>query len=224
MTEGFVDRDAQGRVVGEYRFGGVYQALALAAGAMKAIDKDQTNQAQGFKFRSIESIVAAAKPLLYENDLAIIPTGFELLSSEQVQSSGGTRGYRSTVRGHWTIAHADGSRMDASMLGEAVDYGDKSVSKAVQMAYKYLLTQLLGIGSEDPDAHSPEMMADTSTKRRTNALKAKAAEAFDAEAGEVWAQVMEELGIDTPDEVPTDKLAAVEARLGILAVERRAGE
>lgn len=203
----------------------LHSALAGAAGAMKAIAKDQTNQQQQFKFRSIEAIVAAAKPLLAERGLAIVPAGFTLISTEQVQSSGGTRGYRSVVSGRWVITHEDGESISAEMLGEAVDYGDKSVSKAVQMAYKYLLTQLLGIGSDDPDGQSVEIAAAPAPRRKVNptvALKRKAGEMFGTtDAATVWASVMAELDITTPDEVPEDKLAAVEARLGILAVEMR---
>lgn len=201
----------------------LHSALAGAAGAMKAIAKDQTNQQQQFKFRSIEAIVAAAKPLLAERGLAIVPAGFTLISTEQVQSSGGTRGYRSVVSGRWVITHEDGESISAEMLGEAVDYGDKSVSKAVQMAYKYLLTQLLGIGSEDPDGQSVEIAAREVAEpvSDTNRLKRIATKTFGEEAPEVWAQIMGELDIETPDALPKDKVQAVDARLAILAIERR---
>lgn len=154
---------------------GVYHALATAAGEMKAIPKDQRNTQQNFDYRSIEAIVGHAKPLLRDEGLAIIPTGFELIQTEQVQSSGGSRGWRTIVRGHWLITHSDGSSVEASMLGEAVDYGDKSASKAVQMAYKYLLTQLLGIGSEDPDGYSPEMVVEEPPVDLSGLIKVKVA-------------------------------------------------
>lgn len=182
----------------------VYESLALAAGEMKAIPKDQRNREQGFDFRSIETIVGHAKPLLEKYQLALIPVGFRVLETAEVSSSRGTRGWRTVVEGFWLIAHDDGSHVEASMLGEAVDYGDKSTSKAVQMAYKYLLTQLLGIGSEDPDGITPE--AAVSRIDPVNAAKAQVLEMVEGdtdEAKELWAEAREAVGAADDAEAAT---------------------
>lgn len=213
---------------------GVYGALAEAAGEMKAIAKDQRNTQQNFDFRSIESIVGHAKPLLAKHSLAIVPGGFDVLSSERVESSRGTAGWRTVVRGQWTIGHADGSTIQASMVGEAVDYGDKSASKAVQMAYKYMLTQLLGIGSEDPDGLSPEVAAPSDpvekepaeeltpeqiAEKGTNKLKAEALDLLgDAdEAKALWRQALAVYDMEPGDVVPTELHEKVHATLEEMA-------
>ena len=200
---------------------GIYAAVAAAAGEMKAIEKDQQNTGQGFKFRSIETIVAAAKPILTKHEISITPNGFEVISSEEVQSSSGSRGYRVVVYGGWQVGHSDGSFIEAAMLGEAIDYGDKATSKAVQMAYKYLLTQMLGIGSEDPDGESPDAGEVVSPaeqlKLRTNAAKAAVLKETngDADAAQsLWDGVLDHLGYSEP--LKETQLRKVEAALNDL--------
>ncbi len=197
---------------------GIYAAIATAAGEMKAIEKDQQNTGQGFKFRSIETIVGHAKPILAKHEISITPNGFEVISSEEVKSSSGSRGYRVVVYGGWQIGHSDGSFIEAAMLGEAIDYGDKATSKAVQMAYKYLLTQMLGIGSEDPDSESPDAGEVVSPagemEQRTNAVKAallKEADGDKEAAGSLWDGILDHLGYSEP--LKQSQLKKVEAAI-----------
>ncbi len=184
---------------------GIYAALAAAAGEIGAIPKDKQNTAQNFAYRSIESIVAAAKTVFEKYGISVVPSGHEVISSEQVESSHGSRGYRVVVSGRWRVGQIDGSYIDASMLGESIDYGDKATSKAVQMAYKYLLTQMLGIGSEDPDGESPDAGVETSQPDppplHTNALKASLLEEADgdtAAAESLWDEILDHLGYSEP--------------------------
>jgi hypothetical protein len=199
---------------------GIYGALAAAAGEMKAIEKDQQNTGQGFKFRSIETIVAAAKPILAKHEISIVPTS-SVSRHEEVTSSGGNRGWRCIVEMTWQISHADGSFIVGAQSGEAVDYGDKSTSKASQMAYKYLLTQMLGIGSEDPDGETADVgevvSPEDQVKLRTNAVKAAVLKETegDADAAQsLWDGVLDSLGYQEP--LKESQLKKVEAALNDL--------
>ena len=196
---------------------GIYAALAAAAGEIGAIPKDKRNTAQGFDYRSIESIVAAAKTVFEKYGISVVPNGHEVISSEEVTSGTGSRGFRVVVSAHWRIGQIDGSYIEASMLGESIDYGDKATSKAVQMAYKYLLTQTLGIGSEDPDGESPDAGEEVSTadqtKRRTNALKAsiyKEAKEDAAAAESVWLGLLDGLDLDPETDLDLEAVALIE--------------
>lgn len=135
----------------------VHTKLAKIAGEIGPINKDEQNKEQGFKFRSIEAITDKARPLLAKEGISVMP---RVLSREysEITARSGARGFRCIAEVEYTFtAGSDGSTAVASMIGEAVDYGDKSTSKAVQMAYKYVLTQVLAIGSgDDPDSLSPE--------------------------------------------------------------------
>jgi hypothetical protein len=130
----------------------IYKALADAAGQIGALNKTEKNKEQGFMFRSIDSIVAAAKPVFSSLSISVTPRLLEKDYAEVVSKSG-ARGWRCTVTMEYTFAAKDGSLVVTSMGGEAIDYGDKSTTKAEQMAFKYALTQVLLIGSgEDADA------------------------------------------------------------------------
>lgn len=201
----------------------IYEALAAAAGEIGAIPKDQTNTAQGFAYRSIESIIGAAKPIFAKHEISIVPNGHEIISSEEVKSGGGSRGFRVVVRAGWRVGHSDGSYIDASMVGEAIDYGDKATSKAVQMSYKYLLTQMLGIGSEDPDGESPDAGEVTSQADqltlRTNALKASLMEEADDDrndAAHLWDGILDDLGYSEP--LKASQIKKVETAISDLKV------
>lgn len=139
---------------------GIYEAMATAAGRIGALAKTEKNKEQNFMFRSIDAVLAAAKPVFAELGIAVLPQVVEK-DYQEVQSSRGTKGWRCTVTMAYTFAHKDGSSVVVSMGGEAVDYGDKSTTKAEQMAYKYALTQVLMIGSTetDPDSESHDIVA-----------------------------------------------------------------
>lgn len=142
----------------------IHERLATAAGRMPAIGKDKTNKAQQFAYRSIEAIVREARPLFYDLGIAVTP---EVLnwSSEEVESKAGAKGYRVVVEMRYKLSCVGEESMDlfdrelvGSMMGEAIDYGDKATSKAGQMAWKYYLTDVLLVasGEEDADGESPK--------------------------------------------------------------------
>lgn len=143
---------------------GLSTRLAVAAKSIGAIKKDSRNTQQNFDFRSIEAITGKVRSAFGDLGISIRPTYLDLISTDPIKSRGGADGYRTIVRVVYEIScdvvvgdDVRREEMDLSMLGEAVDYGDKSTSKAVQMAYKYALTELLAIGAEDPDAESPDV-------------------------------------------------------------------
>ena len=136
----------------------IHIKLAKIAGGIGSINKTERNKEQGFNYRSIEQITEKARPLLATEGVSTAPRMVSLEHSE-VTAKSGARGYRAVVVMAYTFtAGSDDSAIEVSMPGEAVDYGDKSTSKAVQMAYKYALTQVLQIGSgDDPDGHSVDV-------------------------------------------------------------------
>lgn len=137
----------------------IHAKLAKILGEIGPINKDSQNREQGFAFRSIEQITAAARPLFAREGISTAP---RMISHEhsEVTAKSGAKGFRAIVEVAYTFTAAeDDSSIELSMLGEAVDYGDKSTSKAVQMAYKYALTQalLIGSGEADPDSQSVDV-------------------------------------------------------------------
>lgn len=203
----------------------VGEAVARVASEVGAINKDETNKEQGFKFRSIEAITDKVRPLLARHGVVIVPNVVSFDYSEQV-SKGGARGIRCVANMAYQIVGPDGSWITGGMLGEAVDYGDKSTSKAVQMAFKYFLTELLTIGSGDAEAdlHTPDLgMAAASEpamplgevmRRRMNKYKTQLNRATRGDkevATKAWADILALHGFG-PGEAPgtMEELDAIE--------------
>jgi hypothetical protein len=183
---------------------GIHAALAEAAGRIGALAKTEKNKEQGFMFRSIEAILAHSKPVFTDLGISVTPRTLEK-EYQEVTAKSGARGWRCTLTMEYTFSlGSDGSERVTSMPGEAIDYGDKSTSKAAQMAYKYALTQVLQIGSADadPDGESPESVASENPPADAGTWLASAVQMFKEwsvdDRRETVSQVMKELGVSNP--------------------------
>lgn len=145
----------------------VYQLLARAAGRIGPIEKSEENREQRFKFRSIEQITGHVRPIFADLGLTIVPK-VKHVDHQPVTSKSGTAGWRTTVMVAYRVYGPAGDYVEAAMAGEAIDYGDKATSKAVQMAYKYALTEILLIGSVDAD---PDSESQGGAAAPTNAIR-----------------------------------------------------
>lgn len=130
--------------------------------AVVGIAKDAYNPMQKFNFRGIDAVYKALAPLLSEHRLCIIPNIVSREVIERPSKSGGNIFYVILKVEYTFVAVEDGSKHTCTMLGEAMDSGDKATSKAMSCAYKNLVLQVFCVptsGDNDPDAHSPEVAA-----------------------------------------------------------------
>lgn len=190
----------------------IHQKLAQIAGEIGPINKDEVNKDQSFRYRSIEAITEKARALFAKAGISTAPTLISVEHSE-VTSQKGNRGFRCiAVMGYTFTAAEDDSSIEVSMAGEAIDYGDKATSKAVQMAFKYALTQalLIGSGESDGDAHTLDAMAPPEV-RPVHIAKARLLAALEGDkekARELWTTAAATFGYE-PDAVPDDQSQAV---------------
>ena len=134
----------------------IEKALAEIMHEAKAIGKDSRNVQQGFNFRGIDAIMNHLHPLFAKHGVIILPEVLAERTEERTTKSGGNLIYRVlTVRFHFTAA--DGSSVCSTVIGEGMDSGDKAANKAMAVALKYALTQmlLLPYDEKDPDADTP---------------------------------------------------------------------
>lgn len=161
----------------------IHVKLAKVASEIGPLNKTERNSQQGFNFRSIEALTGAVRPLFGKHEISVAPR-LRSMTSEPVESGKGSKGYRTLVEMEYEFtAGSDGSSIVVSMPGEAVDYGDKSTSKAVQMAFKYALTEVLLVGSGDADHDGVNPEESKPSRRRPR----RAPDGVDAETGEVAA-------------------------------------
>lgn len=135
-------------------------ALSNAMRDIGAVKKGDFNQFHKFAFRGVESVTNAAYPALCKNGIVIIPRVIET-RLEDASTSQGKGAREATVTVEYVVVGPAGDMLTACMVGQAMDTGDKSVSKALSIAYKYLLFQLFAIpteegGQEDPDGQAHE--------------------------------------------------------------------
>lgn len=146
--------------------GQIYAAISAAMADIGAISKDKYSKEIGYKFRGIDDVMNALKPVLTKNKIFTVPQVLEQTREERVTVKGVKLRYsllKIAVRFYTT----DGSFVEAVTLGEGMDSGDKASNKAMAIAYKYALFQVFCIPTEemtDPDGESYETKHETQKK------------------------------------------------------------
>lgn len=135
----------------------IYGAIASIMNETKAIVKSEFNKEQKFKFRSIDNVMNELHDIFAKHNVFIIPEVLDYRISEKPTRSGSVLYYtRATIRHRFTTI--DGSEVTTTTVGEAMDAGDKGMNKAMSIALKYALLQMLlipTIENKDPDGTIP---------------------------------------------------------------------
>ncbi len=134
----------------------IHAAIIAAMQAVRAVGKNGHNTDQNFKYRKYDDIITVANAALVEAGVAITPTTVAM-EREQRQVTTKTQNRRTVTT---TVVHmrytltcaADASAVTVDWYGEASDYGDKSLGKALSYSAKMFLIDLLKIPVDDPDA------------------------------------------------------------------------
>lgn len=135
---------------------GIYKAMANIIKEIGHISKEkQTTGFANYKYRGIDDVYNAINPLMGKFGVFVLPMAQERTSEER-KTSKGSANYV-IMRMTYRFCHEDGSYVECSTVGEAMDSGDKGTNKAMSIAMKYALFQIFCIPTEemdDPDAVS----------------------------------------------------------------------
>jgi hypothetical protein len=132
----------------------IAQAMSAIMKEVGAIAKKDKNQAQGFNFRGIDSVVNAVSPALQKHGVIVVP------SVEDYEYTTVEIGRNRTAMGHvkvkvtYTFIGANGDSIKATVVGEAMDAGDKATAKAMSVAFRTALLQALSLPTDEPDPDS----------------------------------------------------------------------
>lgn len=136
----------------------IYGKIANILKETKAISKTEKNQQQGFKFRGIDNVMNELHELFSKNDVFILQEVQNFTTENRPTKSGGTNTFtRAIIKFRYMTT--DGSFVETTNVGEAMDSGDKGMNKAMSIALKYSLLQMFLIPTEeqkDPDLNTPE--------------------------------------------------------------------
>jgi hypothetical protein len=142
----------------------IFKKLSAVMKEIGAVEKNQENTAQKYRFRGIDQFMNALYPALVNNGVFIVPSLIaETHDFKQVVRANGRDGMDKHVhvQMRYTFYAEDGSSLDVGPIpGEGIDSGDKATNKALSAALKYALIQTFSIPTEDnvdADEESPEL-------------------------------------------------------------------
>lgn len=136
------------------------EVVQLVMADVQSLAKTDRNQSQGFNFRGIDAVMNAVGPALRKHGGFIVPQLVEKTSEVQPSRNGGSlQVVRLSVA--YQVFGSDGDPITGVVAAEAFDSGDKATAKAMSVAYRTFLLQLLCLPTDepDPDAHSYELGA-----------------------------------------------------------------
>jgi hypothetical protein len=159
MTDQKTEEKEQQKITGN-----VYQLIAAITGelAKEGISKDKKNLQQGYNFRGIDDVYSALSNKLAKYGLCILPKVTARDVSEKTTAKGGTLFYTILTMDYTFVSSHDGTTHTITVIGEAMDSGDKSTNKAMSAAYKYACLQTFCIpteGDNDADSTTHEVAA-----------------------------------------------------------------
>jgi len=143
----------------------IHEAIAAMMKETEPIRKGRTNDQQNYKFRGIDDIYNAIHPMFAEHGVFTVPKVLEERSEERQSRTGGALIYR-ILTIHYDFFAADGSSIEAVVMGEGMDSGDKASNKAMSVAHKYAIMQLLCIPTGDgidPETDNPDPLPKAGT-------------------------------------------------------------
>jgi len=129
-------------------------ALAAVMADVGGVAKRDRNQSQGFNFRGIDAVINEVGPVLRRHGVVPLPlvesTHYEVVTVGRNQ----TPMRQCTMRVRWRFVGPAGDHLDAVVMAEAMDAGDKATSKAHSVSYRTVLLQVLCIPTDETDADS----------------------------------------------------------------------
>lgn len=128
----------------------IIEVLSNVMREIQAIGKNGHNKDQNYSFRGIDAVVNAVGPLFREYGVVPVPM-VETLSHRDVTTSRGKPSRECTVKVTYRFYGPAGDHIDATVPGESMDTGDKGAAKAMSVAYRIALLQVLCIPTNEPD-------------------------------------------------------------------------
>jgi len=136
----------------------IYQAMANVMASISAIGKDKHNPQGNFKFRGIDDVYNSLhRAMAAEGIFCTMEVLDHRSEPRQFKNSSGFQVYTTVKYSFHTV---DGSSVSSTVVGEAMDSGDKATNKTYAIAHKYALLQAFLIPTEDmqdPDSEKYEL-------------------------------------------------------------------
>jgi hypothetical protein len=120
---------------------------------VQGLAKKDKNQAQGFSFRGIDSVMNAVGPALRNAGGFVVPA-VQSVRHETIITTKGSQMNAAYVEVSYSVYGSDGEPISGLVAAEAFDSGDKATAKAMSVAMRTFLLQLLCLPTDEPDPDS----------------------------------------------------------------------
>ena len=126
------------------------QVIVAVMQEVSSVAKKDKNQSQGFSFRGIDAVMNAVGPALRKAGGFVSP---EVLNIENtaVPSASGKSLNVVRVLVKYSVYGSEGEPIWGIVAAEALDSGDKATAKAMSVAYRTFLLQLLCLPTDEHD-------------------------------------------------------------------------
>lgn len=151
------------------------QSIAGVMAIVGHVGKDSTNQQQNFKFRGIDAVMNAVGPALRTVGGFIKPDVLKVGYEHGVTAKGSaTLEVKLRVKYSW-YGTDGGEPITSVVAAEATDMSDKGTAKAMSVAYRTFLLQVLTLPTDDPDPDSEYIDRGTTAAKKPAAAARKPA-------------------------------------------------
>ena len=138
-------------------FDNIVALLAASSAAIGVVEKRERNTTGGgFSFRGIDTVVNAVSPEFREHGIIVVPEVLDRVSEQMTVGVGDKQREMGRVLLHvrYTFYGPAGDSIAAVVDSEAFDAGDKATAKAMSVALRTALLQVLMLPTDDPDPDS----------------------------------------------------------------------
>ncbi|GAA4391527.1 ERF family protein [Tsukamurella soli] len=137
----------------------IIQLLSAVSTDVGAVSKGDRNNSPGgsFNFRGIDRVVNATHPAFTTHQVVVVPSLLAVNYDEYTTTQGKRQSWVK-VQVMYTFYGPEGDKVEAVVPGEAGDSADKGTAKAMSVALRTALLQVLNLptSEEDPDATTVE--------------------------------------------------------------------
>ena len=172
----------------------IFEAICGVMADVGVVKKNKKNTQQNFMYRGIDDVMTALNPAMVKNKVFAVPEVTEEVREERKTQKGGLLFY-SRLKITYRFYTTDGSYVEAKVIGEAMDSGDKATNKAMSIAYKYACFQVFSIPTEDivePDGDTPDPVEPL----LVDEIKIKVLHDLMAKKGVTDEQILERYGVE----------------------------
>ena len=148
--------------------GKIYEAIANVMKDVGVVSKGDSNDFDHYKYRGIDAVMNALNPAMVKHHVFVTPTVIDS-SREERAGKNGTNMVYSILTVKYTFYTDDGSSVECTVIGEAMDRSDKSTNKAMSAAFKYACFQTFCIPTEEMIDSETESLEMPSEKKKPTA-------------------------------------------------------